>query len=287
MAEIEGFSARDFKVDDGITIHAAIGGNGPPLLLLHGAPENHLMWHAVAPRLAKDFTVIAPDLRGYGDSSKPASQPDHSQQSFRSMAADQVKLMSMLGYDRFKVAGHDRGARVTHRMALDHGERIERMMLMDIVPTLYFYENLTQRIATAYFHWFFLIQPAPVPETIIGSDPKAYFQGRGGPPSPDWVKDDYRRCWSNPDTIRAICEDYRAGATIDLEHDREDLGRKVQCPTFILWGQKGLVGTAYDVLAVWRERCADVAGQGMPTNHFIPEEAPDATYAVMEKFLKG
>ena len=284
--EIEGFEARDFDVGEGVTIHAAIGGSGPPLLLLHGNPETHLMWYAVAPRLAHDFTVVAPDLRGFGDSSKPASLPDHSQQSFRAMAADQVKVMSMLGFNRFKVAGHDRGARVTHRMALDHPAKIDRMMLMDIVPTLHFYENLTQRIATAYFHWFFLIQPAPVPETIIGANPDAYYGGRGGPPSPDWVKAEYRRCWSNPETTRAICEDYRAAATIDLVHDRADLARKVECPAMILWGEKGLVGTAYDTLAVWKERCANVQGRAMPTAHFIPEEAPDLTYQVMIEFLR-
>jgi len=285
--EIEGFTAREFDVGNGVTIHAAIGGEGPPLLLLHGNPETHLMWYAVAPHLARDFTVIAPDLRGFGDSSKPASQPDHAQQSFRVMAADQVTLMAQLGYDTFKVAGHDRGARVTHRMALDHPDKVERIMLMDIVPTLYFYENLTQRIATAYFHWFFLIQPAPVPETIITSNPDAYYGGRGGPPSPDWVKAEYRRCWNNAETTRAICEDYRAGATIDLEHDRADLHRKVECPTMVLWGERGLVGTAYDVLSVWKERCTNVTGRGMPTAHFIPEEAPDLTYETMVRFLRG
>jgi len=157
---------------------------------------------------------------------------------------------------------------------------------MDIVPTLYFYENLTQRIATAYFHWFFLIQPAPVPESIINANPDNYYGGRGGPPSPDWVKAEYRRCWNNPETTRAICEDYRAGATIDLVHDRADLNRKVECPTMMLWGEKGLVGTAYDVLSVWKERCNNVTGRGMPTGHFIPEEAPDLTYDTMIKFFR-
>lgn len=284
--EIAGFESRDFDVGGGVTIHAAIGGDGPPLLLLHGAPETHLMWQGVAPRLARHFTAVASDLRGFGDSSKPPSLPDHSQQSFRAMAADQVNVMAQLGFDKFKVAGHDRGARTTYRMALDHPDKIQRMMLMDIVPTLHFYENLTQRTATAYFHWFFLIQPAPVPERIIMAHPAGYYGGRGGgPPAPDWVKADYRRCWENPETTRAICEDYRAAATIDLAHDRADLNRKVECPAMILWGEKGLVGSAYDVMAIWQERCANLTGRGMPTNHFIPEEAPDLTYETMMAFF--
>ncbi len=287
MAEIEGFKARDFDVGNGITIHAAIGGSGPPLLLLHGNPENHLMWQAIAPRLAKDFTVVTPDLRGYGDSSKPQGSADHDTHSFRNMAADQVAVMQALGYERFQLVGHDRGARVSHRLALDHAHRVIRLCMMDIVPTLYFYENITQRTATAYFHWFFLIQPHPVPEKIIGANPDNFFLGRQGPPSPDWVKAEYRRCWNMPGTIHGICEDYRAGASIDLEHDRADLGRKVECPTLVLWGEKGLVGTAYDVLKVWKERCSNVQGRGMPTGHFIPEEAPDLTYGVLSSFLKG
>ena len=286
MAEIEGF--RTFDVDVGeVVIRAAVGGSGPPLLLLHGSPETHLMWQAIAPRLARDFSVVATDLRGYGDSSKPQGTANHANYSFRAMAADQVTVMERLGHTSFMVAGHDRGARVAHRMALDHGTRVQRLCLMDIVPTLHFYEHLTQRAASAYFHWFFLIQPQPTPEKMIGADPDLYFLARHRPPVPDWVIEDYRRCWRNPFTIHAICEDYRAGASIDLEHDRADLDRKVQCPTLVLWGEKGLVGQAYDTIAVWRERCADVRGQAMPTAHFIPEEAPEATCEVLLRFLKG
>jgi haloacetate dehalogenase len=287
MNEIEGFTTRDIDVGTGITIRASVGGSGPPLLLLHGSPEMRLMWQAIAPRLARDYSVVAADLRGYGDSSKPETTPDHAPYAFRAMAADQVKMMESLGHTRFMVAGHDRGARVTHRMALDHPERVLRMCLMDIVPTLYFYENVTQRTASAYFHWFFLIQPYPAPEKMIGADPDLYFLARHGPPAPDWVRAEYRRCWRDPATIHAICEDYRAGATVDLEHDRADRGRKVACPTLVLWGEKGLVGQAYDTLAVWREHCSNVQGRGMPTAHFIPEEAPDLTYEVLRAFLKG
>ena len=285
MPEIEGFRTLDIDVGE-VVIRAAVGGSGPPLLLLHGSPETHLMWQAIAPRLARDFSVVAADLRGYGDSSKPQGVPDHANYAFRAMAADQVKVMASLGHERFMVAGHDRGGRVAHRMALDHAERVQRLCVMDIVPTLYFYEHVTQRTASAYFHWFFLIQPAPMPEKMIGADPDLYFLARHGPPAPDWVRDEYRRCWRNPFTIHAICEDYRAGASIDLTHDRADLMRKVQCPTLVLWGEKGLVGQAYDPLAVWREYCTNVRGRGMPTAHFIPEEAPDLTYEVLVDFLK-
>jgi haloacetate dehalogenase len=287
MNEIDGFQTRDIDVGDGITIRAAVGGSGPPLLLLHGSPENHLMWLAIAPRLARDYSVVACDLRGYGDSSKPATVADHANYSFRAMAQDQVRVMESLGHSKFRVAGHDRGARVTHRMALDHPDRVMRMCLMDIVPTLHFYENVTQRTASAYFHWFFLIQPAPKPERMIEADPDHYFMARHKPPTQDWVVDEYRRCWNNPETIRAICEDYRAGASIDLVHDRADRGRKVQCPTLVLAGEKGLVGQAYDLPAVWAEYCSDVSIRKMPTAHFIPEEAPDLTYDELSAFLKG
>lgn len=291
----EGF--EPFDVDAGGTvIHGVRGGEGPPLLLLHGYPQTHVMWHKIAPALARHYTVVATDLRGYGDSAKPASDlhsdPEHATYSFRAMAADQVAVMAHLGFDRFLLCGHDRGARVSHRLCLDHPNAVEKVALLDIVPTLHVYESIDQRVATGYYHWFFLIQPAPLPETLIGADPEFYLKVKTGQWSrvascfDEGAMAEYRRCFSDPATIHATCEDYRAAAGIDLEHDRADLARKVTAPALVLWGARGLVGAAYDVLDVWRTRCADVRGRGLDCGHFLAEESPEDTLAELLGFFK-
>lgn len=286
-----GFETFDVEAG-GTTIHGVKGGEGPPLLLLHGYPQTHAMWHKVAPALAEHFTVVATDLRGYGDSGKPASAPDHGPYAFRAMARDQVEAMAALGFDRFRVCGHDRGARVTHRMALDHTDRVERLALLDIVPTLHVYETVNQAVATGYYHWFFLIQPADLPERMIGADAEGYLRTKigqwsriGGCFDDDAVAE-YVRCFARPETIHATCEDYRAGASVDLDHDRADRDRKVAAPTLVLWGARGLVGRAYDVLDVWRGRCDDVRGRGLDCGHFLPEEAPADTLSDLLAFFK-
>jgi haloacetate dehalogenase len=288
----EGFKLTDIKVE-GATIRARIGGAGPPLLLLHGYPQTHAMWHKIAPRLAKDFTVVATDLRGYGDSAKPPSDPRHATYSKRATAKDQVEVMAALGFRDFCVAGHDRGARVAHRMALDHAERVKKVAVLDIAPTRKVFETVNKQVATGYYHWFFLIQPFDLPERLIGSDPEYYLHRKIG----HWSADksgfapealaEYVRCFSDPATIHASCEDYRAAATIDLEHDEADIGTKVTCPLLALWGAKGFVERNYDVLAVWRERAAEVRGRALPCGHFLPEEAPDATYQELHAFFKS
>nr|VFK46351.1 MAG: haloacetate dehalogenase [Candidatus Kentron sp. TC]VFK50853.1 MAG: haloacetate dehalogenase [Candidatus Kentron sp. TC]VFK64041.1 MAG: haloacetate dehalogenase [Candidatus Kentron sp. TC] len=275
----------------GAEIHFVHGGFGPALLLLHGYPQTHLIWRDVAPRLARDFHVICPDLRGYGDSSKPPTTPDHSPYSKRAMARDMVEVMASLGYSAFFVAGHDRGARVAHRMALDYPERIGRACVMDIAPTHHMFKTTDQRFATAYYHWFFLIQPDGLPEHLIGADPAYYLTERlkrGSAPGAvfaDASVAEYIRCFSEPETIHASCEDYRAAASIDLEHDEEDRHKRVTCPLLILWGSKGFVGRAYDVLEVWRERAEQVEGRALDCGHFLPEEASTAVYGELLRFL--
>lgn len=286
----EGFRRSDITVE-GATIHARIGGAGPPLLLLHGYPQTHVMWHKIAPRLAQDFTVVATDLRGYGDSSKPPSDPRHAAYSKRATAQDQVAVMAQLGFESFFVAGHDRGARVAHRMALDHAARVKKVAVLDIAPTRKVFETVNKQVATGYYHWFFLIQPFDLPERLIGSDPEYYLKRKIGQWSagtsgftPEALAE-YVRCFSDPAAIHASCEDYRAAATIDLEHDEADIGTKVTCPLLALWGAKGFVERNYDVLAVWRERAADVRGRALPCGHFLPEEAPDETYRELRAFF--
>jgi haloacetate dehalogenase len=284
-----GFEER--RVDtSGATINLVTGGSGPPLLLLHGYPETHVMWRKLAPRLAQDFTLVIPDLRGYGDSSKPPSTQDHAAYSKRALAQDQVEVMKALGFERFRVAGHDRGARVTHRLLRDHPEHIERAALLDIVPTLYRFETIDQKAATGSYHWFFLIQPAPFPERLIGAEAEYYLRhSLGLDRRPEALEPEvfaeYLRCFSNPETIRATCDEYRAGASIDLEHDRADRGRKLQMPLLILWGQRSGQGSGYDVLAVWRDHAENVSGQAIASGHFLPEEAPDATYEALRGFF--
>jgi len=287
----EGFQTRDMPGRDGTTIRTRIKGDGPPLLLLHGYPQTHTIWHLMAPELAKDFSVVAADLRGYGDSSKPPGLDGHANYAKRAMAADMISVMHSLGHDRFAVVGHDRGGRVAHRMALDHPDVITGLVVLDIVPTYTLFEQTDKAFALGYYHWFFLAQPAPLPEQLIGKDPVFFMDTKMGHWSAkeavfaDAAMAEYRRCFSDPRTIHASCEDYRAAATIDLDHDREDLNRKVACPTLVLWGEFGLMHKTFDVLQTWRERCHQVTGRAMPCGHFLPEEAPDQTLFEIRKFL--
>jgi haloacetate dehalogenase len=284
-----GFEERRIATS-GAEINLVTGGSGPPLLLLHGYPQTHVLWRKLAPRLAQDFTLVIPDLRGYGDSSKPPGGPDHTAYSKRALAQDQVETMAALGHERFCVAGHDRGARVTHRLLRDHPERIERAAVLDIVPTLYRFETIDQKAATGSYHWFFLIQPAPFPERLIGAECEYYLRhsfglDRNPAALEPEVFAEYLRCFSNPKTIRATCDEYRAGAGIDLAHDRADRGRKIKTPLLVLWGQRSGQGSGYDVLTVWREHAENVTGQAIASGHFLPEEAPDDTYRALHAFF--
>ncbi len=289
----EGFRQSDIETD-GAVIRTLVGGDGPPLLLLHGYPQSHVMWHKIAPRLAEHFTVVATDLRGYGDSSKPETTPDHAPYSFRAMAADQVQVMQQLGFEEFAVAGHDRGARTAHRMTLDHQDKITKLVLLDIVPTLTLYETADQKIASSYYHWYFLIQDYDLPERLIGADPEYYLRKKTGHWSAgdcftDEAMAEYIRCFSNPETIHASCEDYRAAASIDLELDRvdRDAGHKVKCPTLVLWGEKGAMGQCYDVLDTWQEKCEIVSGAALPCGHFLAEETPKETSQALLEFFSN
>jgi len=252
-----------------------------------------MMWHRVAPRLAEEYHVICPDLRGYGDSSKPHSTPDHAPYSKREMAKDMVEVMKELGYQQFAAAGHDRGARVLHRMILDHPERVERACVMDIAPTHHMFKTTDQEFATGYYHWFFLIQPNGLPERLIGADPEYYLtekMGRWSAPDSIFAPEafaEYLRCFQNPETIHASCEDYRAAASIDLEHDASDLNRKIECPLLVLWGDKGLVHRKYEVLEVWRERASQVSGTSLNCGHYLPEESPEQVLDELLPFLRS
>lgn len=284
------FEPRWFDVGD-VLIHGLVGGSGPPLLLLHGYPQTHVMWHRVAGELARRFTIVATDLRGYGQSGKPVSEPDHSTYSKRAMAADQVRVMESLGFDRFGVVGHDRGARVTHRMVLDHPRRVTRWAALDIVPTLTMYQRTDQVFAQAYYHWFFLIQPAPFPERLIEADPEFFLNWhlssrRAGLDAFDPAAlTAYRAAFRNPATIHATCEDYRAAASIDLEHDRADLDRKAAAPLLTLWGRHGVVERCFQPLDDWRERVTSVTGQSLDCGHYLAEEAPDETARLLLAFF--
>lgn len=278
---------------NGIRIHARIGGSGPPLLLLHGHPQTHYIWHRVADSLAGLFTVVAADLRGYGDSDKPPPSAESVHYSKRQMALDQVELMRQLGFQTFSILAHDRGARVAHRLAMDHPFAVERMVLLDIAPTLSMYAQTDEAFARAYWHWFFLIRPAPLPETLIEADPDNYLRSvmgeRSGGMSPfsDEALAEYSRCLSLPGAAVGICEDYRASAGIDLLHDREDLqaGKKLDCPLHVLWGRDGVVGQCFDPIAEWRKLASQVTGSALACGHYIPEEAPELLLESATRFL--
>ncbi len=287
---LPGFQLHDIQAGP-VRIRAAVGGSGPPLLLLHGHPQNHVTWHKIAPRLAERFTVVAADLRGYGDSDKPEGGERHAAYSKRAMAADQVTVMRDLGFARFRLVGHDRGGRVAHRLALDHPDAVERMAVLDVAPTATMYARTDQAFATRYFWWFFLIQPAPLPERMIGADPEFFLRkhidGQSKTPgaTTDAVFADYLRCYNDPATRHAICEDYRAAATIDLAHDAADSDRRIQAPLLALWGAKGTVGALYDVLETWSDKAVSVTGHALPCGHTLQEEAPDATLQALLEFL--
>ena len=280
-AFLNGFALHDFETAESIRLRFAIAGDGPPLLLLHGHPQTHVTWRKIAPALAKRFTVIAADLRGYGDSSKPDGGEDHINYSKRAMANDQVSLMRALGHERFFVAGHDRGGRVAHRMALDHANAIAKLALFDIVPTATMYERTDKTFATRYFWWFFLIQPYPLPERLIEADPEYFLRTHidgqnktAGATEPEAFAE-YLRCYRDSRTRHAICEDYRAAANIDLVHDEADKDKRIVAPLLALWGGRGTVGALYDVLETWREKANDVRGRALDCGHTLQEENPE------------
>ena len=279
------------NVAKNINIAICSKGAGPPLLLLHGYPQTGYMWHKIAPRLAEDFTVIVADLRGYGDSDKPISSDDHAVYSKRAMAADMMSVMKALGHSQFFIAGHDRGGRVAHRLARDYPQAVTKLALLDIAPTAMMYSSTDMHFATTYYHWFFLIQPAPFPETLIGNDPKFFLEskmrhwGKDRNAITNGAFDEYLRCFSNPDAIHASCEDYRASASIDLEHDAANAGQKLDMPLLVLWGATAMVGNKYDMLSAWREVAVDVTGFAVPGGHYLPEESPDETYQAMLDFF--
>ena len=297
-----GFEARDFALN-GITLHARVSADWdhkrPVLLLQHGFPQTHVMWRRVAQALQAHFRLVLPDLRGYGDSTKLMGQDDHAQASKRAMAADLVALMDSLGVERFGLSGHDRGGRVAHRLALDHPGRLDKLCVIDIAPTLDMYAATAMAFARAYYHWFHLIQPAPLPETMIGGEARAYLNAKLG----GWgagglghiepgALAEYERCFIKPETIHAVCEDYRASASIDLEHDRSSRaqqakgGGKVACDTLVLWGERGVVQRLFAPLELWQAQCSGrVSGQALPAGHFIPEELPLETAGVLKGFF--
>jgi haloacetate dehalogenase len=280
-AYLFGGDFKSFKVKtSGAEINGVIGGKGPPVLLLHGYPQSHVSWSLVASELAKDYTVVVTDLRGYGDSSKPPSGADHAAYSKRAMAQDQVEVMKHFGFEKFAAVGHDRGGRVVHRMALDHADKVTMAAVLDIIPTSHFYQHLTQESATAYYHWFFLLQPNA--EKIIEGNLELFVRGT----SP--LSKEYQRTFRLPGTVRAACEDYRAGATIDMRHDREDQGRKVACPLLVLWARNAPMGRLFDVPATWRERASNVSdqSQALPGGHNLPDNSPKEVTASLQAFLR-
>ena len=277
---LPGFAVQKVKTN-GATLHTVVGGSGPPLLLIHGAPLTHLSWYRVAPELAKKYTVVAADLRGYGDSSKPEDGEKHSNYSKRAMAQDEVELMHHFGFDRFAVVGHDRGGRVAHRLALDHPDVVTRMCVLDIVPTYYLYTHLTKAFVDAYFHWFLFIRPAPFPENIILANPESYANG------PPELRAEYLRMMRNPANVHGMCEDYRASAGIDMQFDEADLDKKISCPLHVLWAKDGAMGRMFDVLSIWSERGTHVTGAPMPGGHNFQETHPQETLAQLLPFLAG
>lgn len=277
----------DFRVSrvktGGAELHAVVGGSGPPLLLIHGAPLTHLSWFRVAPELAKEYTVVAADLRGYGDSSKPADGRNHVNYSKRAMAQDQIDLMESFGFDRFAVVGHDRGGRVAHRLALDHPRSITRLAVLDIVPTHYLYRHVTKSFVDAYFHWFLYIRPAPFPEDILNRD----IVGNFGGSRLTELREEYLRVYSDPANVHGMCEDYRASAGMDLRHDEADMdaGRKVECPLHVLWATDGAMGRMHDVLGIWNDYGTRVTGAGMNGGHNMQEDNPGGVLEQLQPFL--
>jgi haloacetate dehalogenase len=289
MAWFPGF--KPFRIaTSGAEINGVVGGSGPPVLLLHGWPQTHLIWRHVGPALAQRFTVVATDLRGYGDSSKPHEGENHASYSKRAMAQDQVEVMRRLGFERFAVVGHDRGGRAACRMALDHSQAVTRLVLLDIVPTRTVYTQVSKNLATWYFHWFFLIQPAPLPEMLLAGQAAPFlrnFAFRGLIPDAidEPVFAEYLRCFADPQTLRAMCEDYRAGASIDLQHDEADLATPLRCPVLVLWGVHGAMHRLFDVLGTWRPRAPQAQGKALPAGHWLPEECPQEVSAALMEFL--
>jgi haloacetate dehalogenase len=287
-----GFERR-YVATNGVRLHTVMGGEGPPLLLLHGYPQTHAMWHAVAPVLARHFTVVCPDLRGYGDSSKVQGSDSHVEYSKRTMAADMIGLMSALGFDHFAVAGHDRGGRVTHRLCLDHPDAVTRAAVLDIIPTHTMFATLNRQTGLDYYHWLFLAQPAPLPEKMIGADPDFYLDwtlgawGTGLDTYDPEALAEYRRCFEEPLTIHAMCEDYRAAATIDLDHDAADLEARITCPLLVGWGTEGLMAKRYDFVAEWSRKALDVSPAPIEAGHFLVDEAPAAVAEVLDTFFRA
>ena len=292
---LSGFTRSEIKTS-GARIVTVAGGSGPPLLLMHGNPFTHLSWLKVAPTLARKFTVVATDLRGYGDSEKPPGGDDHSGYSFRAMAQDQVEVMAALGFPRFFAAGHDRGARVLHRMCLDHPAKVTRAAILDIIPQHYLYNNINMQWATFSWHWFFNIQPFDMPEHMMGADPDWFIEKKLAKTKQGlsfFDKDalaEYKRCFRNPATIHAICEDYRAAAGIDLEYDEKDMkaGRKIECPVLLLWGATGGVGRNHNPgpAEIWKAYASNIVGaQALPCGHYLSEEAPTETTAALREFF--
>jgi haloacetate dehalogenase len=294
----EGFKHERINTS-GATINLVHGGKGPPVLLLHGIPETYVLWRKVAPLLAQDFFLVIADLRGYGDSSKPPEGENHAAYSKRAMAQDQVEVMEHLGFRKFALVGHDRGGRVAHRLALDHADRLTRLAILDIVPTYALYRNITKEFATTFYHWFFLVQPAPFPETIVGNSAEYFlrtllFRLGGEPPGegvPSWVGEaafgEYLRCFREPATLHGICEDYRAAASIDLIHDAADQNRKIECPLLVLWAERGPFHRMYKVLDAWRECAKEASGKALPAGHFLPEQIPEPLAAELKAFLSA
>ena len=286
------FESLTFEVN-GIEVAGHVGGSGSPLLLLHGHPQTRAIWHKVAPELMKHHTLVMTDLRGYGDSSKPQGTSDHSNYSKRVMAQDQVEVMKQLGFDRFDILAHDRGARVAHRLAMDHADSVGRLIMLDIAPTLAMYEKANNVFARAYWHWFFLIQPSPMPERLIEADPAAYIRdlmGRrsaGLTPFGPLALAEYMRCIALPGAAHGMCEDYRAAAGIDLIHDREDIaaGKKLVMPTMVLWGEEGVIHQCFKPLQEWQAIAKDVVGEPVPCGHYISEEAPEILLQKIIPFL--
>ncbi len=289
----ENFTRTEIKTS-GARIVTVYGGKGPPLLLLHGNPFSHLSWHKFAPQLAQEFTVVATDLRGYGDSEKPAGLPDHSNYSFRAMAADQIEVMAALGYARFYAAGHDRGARVLHRMCLDHPSMVARAAILDIIPQHHLLNNVTRAWGTFSWHWFFMIQPYDFPERLMSAEPDFFIEKKLAKTAQGLsffdprALSEYKRYFRNPATVHAMCEDYRATHGVDLDMDTKDfaVGRKIECPVLLLWGATGGVGRNHDAEQIWRRYASDIRrAKALPCGHYLSEEAPEETYRELREFF--